>query len=233
MSSNSAWYLNTAQAYAEQGDWDGVFDCLRTILEEDPTLPIVWFQFGMTALRLERYEEARDAFYISLGLGNTSTNCYFNLGAALARLGNLPGAIRAYLSCLKQTPKEILGWYNLGTVYYEQERYYEALAAFDEANGLVPETDELHCDIYLGLGECLLHTNSPGEAESAFKMALDLFSRNRQALIGLAKSYHTQRHLISALDVLDFILEIYPEEAEASQIQKRILEEHMQLDRAF
>ena len=74
---------------------------------------LISYASGMDALRIGQYELAVQEFELILSTGWESEQLYYNLGNAFYRLGNIPGAIWAYESCLGLSPSNSNAKYNL------------------------------------------------------------------------------------------------------------------------
>lgn len=70
------------------------------------------------------------------------TRAWINLGRAKTIAGNLQKAIYYYENAIKLDPNFFQTQFNLGSLYYEQGRFREALASFVKASILAPELPE-------------------------------------------------------------------------------------------
>jgi tetratricopeptide (TPR) repeat protein len=75
------------------GDALGALALLKRSAEALPGSETAWFNYGLAALRLERWEEARQAMARSAEIAPTFANAHLNLGAALEKLKRCPEAI--------------------------------------------------------------------------------------------------------------------------------------------
>ncbi len=223
MTSRIDWLIEAAVEYARRGDWDKVFDAYATIVEENPWLAKTWVLFGNSAMHTERYEDARDAYLTAIGLGENRVICLQNLGCALAMLCDYQGAVKSFLLCIEYDKLEARHWFNLGSAWYQQRRYRDAIAAFVEANELIPEEDSLRFNIYMELGKALLKIKHSGEAESAFSQALELNSKDLDCRLNFAVSLNNQGQRAKAIESLDQTLLLYPNSEEALRVQRKIL----------
>lgn len=215
--------IEAAAEYAQTGNWDGVFDAYSQIVEQNPWLVRAWVLFGNSAMHTERFEDARDAFWTAIGLGEDRVVCFQNLGCALAMLGDYRGAVKIFLLCIQHEKFESRHWFNLGSAWYQQRRYRDAIAAFVEANELIPEEDSLRFNIYMELGKSLLKIKHSGEAESAFSHALEINSKDLDCRLNFAVSLNNQGQRAKAIESLDQTLLLFPDSTEALRVQRKIL----------
>lgn len=223
MTSRIDWLIEAAAEYAQRGNWDEVFDAYAVIVEENPWLAKTWVLFGNSAMHTERYEDARDAYLTAIGLGENRVICLQNLGCALAMLCDYQGAVKNFLLCIEQNKLEPRHWFNLGTAWYQQHRYRDAVAAFVEANELIPEQDSLQFDIYMELGKSLLKIKHSGEAESAFTQALKLNGNDLDCRLNFAVSLNNQGQHKKAIVSLDQTLLLFPNSEKALKVQREVL----------
>jgi tetratricopeptide (TPR) repeat protein len=75
------------------GDAAGAFDLLQRAAEGMPGSEMTWFNLGLAAGRLERWEEAERAMERAITLNPARADGYLHRGAALQRLERCPEAI--------------------------------------------------------------------------------------------------------------------------------------------
>jgi tetratricopeptide (TPR) repeat protein len=174
-------------------------------------------------MQVERYEDARDSYWTAIGLGEDRVVCFQNLGCSLAMIGDYRGAVKIFLLCIGREKFESRHWFNLGSAWYQQRRYRDAIAAFVEANELIPEEDSLRFNIYMELGKSLLKIKHSGEAESAFSHALEINSKDLDCRLNFAVSLNNQGQRAKAIESLDQTLLLFPDSKEALKVQRKIL----------
>jgi len=76
---------------------------------------------------------------------------YVNAAAAARDAGNFDAALQNYRHALQIAPKWQEGWWNLGTILYDRDRYAEAIPAFHTLAELAPQASPAW--IFLGLCE--------------------------------------------------------------------------------
>ena len=75
------------------GDAAGALALLKRSAEALPGSETAWFNYGLAALRLEKWDVARQAMARSAEIAPTFANAHLNLGAALEKLKRCPEAI--------------------------------------------------------------------------------------------------------------------------------------------
>ena len=116
----------------------------RTCTELDPNNGEAWNYLGRTLIELSRLPEAIDVLKRAamVPIYGTPDKAYTNLGYALQRQGDIPGAIRAYQDALKIDPPSVpqaLLYLELGRLHIKQGEPDKARAAFAQAQAIDPE----------------------------------------------------------------------------------------------
>ncbi|MEM7584972.1 MAG: tetratricopeptide repeat protein, partial [Acidobacteriota bacterium] len=99
------------------GDAEGAIDLLQRAAPEFPGLEAVWYNLGMAAYRLERWETVASAFGRASELNPQRGDSFFFGGIALAKLGRCTDAVSALESAVSLDPKRTLAHYYLWTCY--------------------------------------------------------------------------------------------------------------------
>ncbi|HYX90436.1 MAG TPA: tetratricopeptide repeat protein, partial [Myxococcaceae bacterium] len=102
------------KAYAE-GRYEDALAAFEAARRELPGTAAADFDFGSALYKLGRYAEAKQAFERAVGApdGTLRQKDYYNLGNALAQLGDDEGAMRAYRKALTLDPADEEARHNL------------------------------------------------------------------------------------------------------------------------
>lgn len=121
--------------------------------------------FGLaTALYAQkRTDESRAEFERALSLNAESLHCISNLVECEVDLGRLDVAEAYARRAIESNRESAVAWCNLGFVLDSQERYAEAVAAFERSEELEGVTDEAP-DEFVRFGTCLLRAARTREA---------------------------------------------------------------------
>src|SRR5262249_26298148 len=102
----------------------------------------------------------------------------FNRGVALANLGELPAAERAYRAAIQLDPRFPQAWFNLGAALERLDRSAEALEAWESmlARGIVDpgSARELYLLVLNSFGRLLEQTREFQRAEARLRESLEL-----------------------------------------------------------
>lgn len=86
------------------GDTKGAYELLKRCVEKLPDSETAWFNFGLAAFRLERWEDARKAMDRAASIKPDFPNAHLNLGAALQKLDRCTEAISELTRALSLDP---------------------------------------------------------------------------------------------------------------------------------
>jgi protein O-GlcNAc transferase len=121
-----------------------------------------------------------------------------NLGAQLDRIGAPARAERCYRDVLNRRPDEVAALANLAHLLFMQERYADALGAYDRLVAVAPDAP---ADVWNNRGVCQKHARDRG-AEASFRRALELAPESPQILANLGFLLAEQRNYADARPLL-------------------------------
>lgn len=110
--------VEEGMAAYEAGRFDDALNAFEAARRELPDNAVVEFDRGNALYKLQRLDEAREAYHrvAELDRGQLQEKDYYNLGNALADLGQPKDAIAAYRKALLLDPKDDLARHNLEVV---------------------------------------------------------------------------------------------------------------------
>jgi tetratricopeptide (TPR) repeat protein len=141
--------------------------------------------------------------------------------APAARAAVLDDAqVTALKSVVEREPKNAVPRAQLANLYFDADRYDEAIKWYSEALAIAPNDVNVITD----LGVCYYYTNQPDKALEQFNRSLTLDPKHTKTLlnVGIVKAFGKQ-DLEGALQSWQKVLEIAPDSAEG-QAAKRALD---------
>ncbi|HMK29834.1 MAG TPA: tetratricopeptide repeat protein [Terriglobales bacterium] len=181
--------LAAARAAQDAGQYDQAVQILAEATQMDPTRDLLWSNLAEaerkraakvtdTAEKKATYQKAADDYQKAIAL-SPKADYYNNQADALARAGNVDGAIQAYQKAVEINPAGGAQYYfNMGAVYTNTGKVDDAIQAFDKAI----QVDPTRADAYYWkgvnmMGKATLKGNKmeapPGTA-AAFNKYLEL-----------------------------------------------------------
>ena len=138
--------------------------------DADPDHPVGHLLAGCAANERKKPAEAADAFRKAIERNESLAAAHFELGKTMIVLDDLEAALESFLRTTEALPEFAPGWANAGAALGELERPEEALGKLERAPGLDPLSHSLASN----LGVTLRDLGRLGEAETAFRRALEL-----------------------------------------------------------
>jgi tetratricopeptide (TPR) repeat protein len=120
--------------------------------------------------KLDRVNEALQAFDEATRLDRGYAPAWFNKGIALIELGRLEEAVRAFDEAIKIDPQSAVAWNHKGLALGAQDKHQEAIQAFDQATKLDPN----YTESWFNKGIALANLGKSEEAVEAFDQATKL-----------------------------------------------------------
>ncbi len=108
---------------------------------EKEQTPEAFFRKGNAYKRLEKYEDAIDAYTKAIELNPEYSNAYNNRGLAHKKRGKFTEAITDYSKAILIDPKYATAYNNRGVAYRILKKYAEAIADYEKAIELNPKYD--------------------------------------------------------------------------------------------
>jgi tetratricopeptide (TPR) repeat protein len=107
------------------------------------------------------------------------------LAQCLAEEADRVAAVNQYRQYLARVPADSAAWCELGSVYFEQEHYADAIDALKKAVAIMPKNTEC----LMLLGECYMKNGDTRSAIAPFEQCRQIRKNNVVALTQLAKCY--------------------------------------------
>ena len=128
--------------------------------------------------------------------------------------------VRALKSVAEREPSNAKPRIDLGNLYFDAERYDDAIMWYEQALKLMPNDANLSTD----LGVCYYYTNQPDKALAQFDKSLKLDAKHTKTLlnVGIVKAFGKQ-DLQGATEAWQEVLKIAPDSPEG-QAAKRALD---------
>ena len=120
-------------------------------------------------------------------------------------------AERSLEKAIELDPKNNLAYVELGRLYQDHGKYFQAENLFKKAIELEPKNDLA----YVGLGRLYLRQGKLSQTEVFFKKAIELNSKNDLAYVGFGEFYILQDKSLQAEDSYKKAIELNPENENA------------------
>jgi Tfp pilus assembly protein PilF len=180
-------------------------------LTADLKSPEFLYKFGLEAMRLGMFDEAKWALERSVGLKPKEPSYLLALGIAWLRKGDLFEAEKLFRRVLELQPNNAQGELHLGYVLLNQKRYAEARTWLEKSarpGAAIPE-------VFYYLGLVAQEQSDDARAIVLFEKAVRLLPSYAHARIALGSSYMRLKNYVRARQELETAVKLDPNEPTA------------------
>ncbi|USR90292.1 tetratricopeptide repeat protein [Phormidium yuhuli AB48] len=174
-------FHNLGDALKELGQWHEAADAYRQAAERNPDFFATHSHLADVLMRLQDWQGAVAAYRQGLRLNGQDFESLYNLAAALEQLGDRPAVADTYLKLIPLKPD--FPWYYYSFFWktlQAENRLTEAETAYKQALNL----DSTNIEIYINLGDTLIHQKRISDSLPYYEKALDIkLSRHYPSLL--------------------------------------------------
>lgn len=199
-----------ADVYDDYEEFDKVFDCLKVVLEEDPTNEEALYKICFWTDFTGRNEESIKLHRAIIEEHPFSELAWFNLAAAYQGLKLYEKSIDAYQYALAIDEKFDYAYRNIGDAYLRLRKYKEAIEALEK----VLELSKPEEVIYEAIGHCYDHLKNYAQARFHYRKASHLNPDDSKLYYKIACTYYNEGQYGSAIKQLESALKIHRLQAE-------------------
>jgi Flp pilus assembly protein TadD len=167
-------------ALEQSDDMPGLLDWCREWTKSEPEDAAAWTRLGYACSKLNRYDDAVEAYLQAVRITPEHAEAWYGLGVAYDELKRYDHAIEAYRQTIRINPEDTRAWLSLGFVYSILKRYDDAIEANQQVVRIEPEnasawTILVHTYIISGNRTAALESIQrlwrldPAKAENLFK----------------------------------------------------------------
>jgi tetratricopeptide (TPR) repeat protein len=233
MTDNAGLWFNLGNGLMELRRLDEAISAFRRSLTLHAGDWQVWMNQGTTYLLRHRDEadsrEALTCFEKMIKLAPGRGEGYNGKGLALFNLDRLAEAVRMVQEAVRVDPKLVNAWFNLARLHLELLDVDSALAAYQQATRLSPDTSEF----YGAIGDTLSMVGKFDKAQEFFTKAYALNPGDLGALVQLLDNRPTPELLTKAEESVDTAADDAEGTVAALFTLGRIYDKRDQYDKAF
>ena len=193
-----------ADVYDDHEAFDKVFDCLKLILEEDPTNEEALYKICFWTDFNGRNEESIRLHEIIIDKEPYCALAWFNLAAAYQGLKLHEKAIDAYQYAIVIDEKFDYAYRNMGDAYLRIRKYKEAIDALEKVLELSRPEDV----IYEAIGHCYHRLKNYAQARFHYKKAVHLNPEDSRLHQKIASTYMLESKWQMAIKQIEHAIRI-------------------------
>src|ERR1044071_4316108 len=194
-----------ADVYDDYEEFDKVFDCLKLVLEQEPTNDEALYKICFWTDFTGRNEESIKLHQKIIDEHPYNELAWFNLGAAYQGLKLYEKAIDAYEYALVIDEKFDYAYRNIGDAYIRLRKYKEAIEALEK----VLEVSKPEEVIYEAIGHCYDRLHNYAQARFHYRKASHLNPEDSKLLYKIACTYYNEGLWNNAARQLETALKIH------------------------
>src|SRR4029078_11093341 len=193
-----------SDVYDDYQEFEKVFDCLKLIIEQDPTNEEALYKICFWTDYTGRNEESIKLHQHIIDEFPYTQLAWFNLGAAYQGLKLYEKSIDAYQYAIAIDEKFDYAYRNMGDAYLRLHKYWEAIEVLQKVLELsMPEEV-----IYEALGHCYEKLKNYAQARFHYRKASHLNSTDSHLYFKIAGTYMNEGHWESALKNIENAMRI-------------------------
>jgi tetratricopeptide (TPR) repeat protein len=194
-----------ADVYDDYENFDKVFDCLKMILEEEPTNEEALYKICFWTDFTGRNEEGIRLHQKIIDDYPYSELAWFNLAAAYQGLKLYEKAIDAYQYAVTIDEKFDYAWRNMGDAYIRMRKYKEAIEVLEKVNELAKPEDV----IMEAIGYCYDKLKNYAQARHYYKKASHIIPDDSKIIYKIACTYFSEQQWASAFKQVEVALRMH------------------------
>ena len=158
-------------------------------------------------IQQHRTEECLKILQELVGMAPKNLNYSVKLANLLDSSGNTDAAIDTYTRLIQQKPDEAIAHFNIALLYKKQERFEEAISAYEQAAHLGIDRVE---EVYSNMGNLYSEMLDVDKARDMYQRALEITPDDISALFNLAGLLEESGERQRAIEIYEHIQSIDP-----------------------
>ena len=199
-----------ADVYDDYEDFDKVFDCLKMVLEDEPTNEEALYKICFWTDFTGRNEESIRLHQKIIDEYPYNELAWFNLAAAYQGLKLYEKSIDAYQYAITIDEKFDYAYRNMGDAYIRLRKYKEAIEALEKVNELAKPEDV----IFEAIAHCYDRLKNFAQARIYYRKASHLRLDDSKLFYKIACTYFNEGQWESCMKQLDTAMKIHRMQSE-------------------
>jgi tetratricopeptide (TPR) repeat protein len=202
-----------ADVYDDYEEFDKIFDCLRLILEQEPTNEEALYKICFWTDFTGRNEESIRLHQTIIDEYPYNELAWFNLAAAYQGLKLYEKSVDAYKYAIVINEKFDYAYRNMADAYIRMRKYRDAIEALEKVVELARPEDV----IYEAIGHCYERLKNHAQARFYYRKASHLNPEESKLHYKVAGTYMQEQNWTQAIKNLEQALKIHRNQSEYHQ----------------
>ena len=203
------WY-HIGVMFQQENQWEQAFQALDRAIELDPGLAGAYIaQARVLALGHGEYEAARAKAEEGLKVAPGDEEILYQVAQFFLAVRDNKQAEELFRSALSLEPDDLYAWIGMGQSLFAQERFGEALEAFEEASSIQTGTWQ-DAIAHAWLGRTYVGLDRPHSALREFELAAQLHPADSDNFVRLGDAYQLIGEEDKALEAYQQALSVNP-----------------------
>lgn len=181
------------------GELESSISYYKKFIDADPYSHYAWYNLGIVYNKLEKYDEAVQAYGYATLIDETFASAYFNMGNSYMGLNKFTEAMEAYRQTEKLEGPSAEIYFCQGAAYEKIEQFELAIKYYRKAVKL----DIMYDEALFGIGICLNKQDKWYEAIHFLNKALRMNPENPQYWQAVAEAEFKTGNILSSLDAYE------------------------------
>jgi tetratricopeptide (TPR) repeat protein len=194
-----------ADVYDDYEEFDKVFDCLKIILEQEPSNEEALYKICFWTDFTGRNEESIRLHQKIIDDSPYNELAWFNLGAAYQGIKLYEKSVDAYRYAVAIDEKFEYAYRNMGDAYIRLRKYRDAIEALERVLELTRPEDV----IYEAIGHCYDRLKNFAQARFYYRKASHLNLEDSKLYYKIAGTYMNEGQWVTAIKQLETALQIH------------------------
>jgi tetratricopeptide (TPR) repeat protein len=203
-----AWFA-LGNMYRDQYNSEEAIYALDYAVTIQDDFDLGWFQIGAMYMNTENYTAARDAF-IKANAIHEDPEYLTHIAAACENLEDYTDALKYYKKTTELDEFWDEGWFGIGSVLYEQEKYIESIHFVNKAIKI----NGFKADYYCLLGDAETKLGNTVSADEAYQKAVELDPIVADFWLNWSLLYFDNQDYVQAMEIIEDAISELPEEAD-------------------
>ncbi|MFC1569061.1 tetratricopeptide repeat protein [bacterium] len=181
----------------------------------------------------EKYDLAIEKYELATDILPKRHEAYMNLAVVYLQVENDSMAIETYKTAMTQIPDSLRIPYNLGLTYYNNGKYEDAAAAFNQVIEKSKDSSKLYFEALFNMANAHAMLKQEDKALEIYKKALEKDPDNTMILFNMARMFLLQEKFEEAIGVFEKVLVKEPDDYDANftvgnaylQINNKLIDE--------